>query len=105
MTIEFDTTILVALLVGAAVVAVGLLVLTNQQKKTKQLQKREAPSPSRNGKTSPPPPPSPKKTPTKSTPPRAAKMTRSLATGSGSVRTPAGRRSARLARKSLEHND
>eukprot|EP00585_Thalassiosira_rotula_P010728 CAMPEP_0196133850 /NCGR_PEP_ID=MMETSP0910-20130528/2892_1 /TAXON_ID=49265 /ORGANISM="Thalassiosira rotula, Strain GSO102" /LENGTH=102 /DNA_ID=CAMNT_0041393605 /DNA_START=98 /DNA_END=406 /DNA_ORIENTATION=+ len=102
MTIEFDTTILVALLVSAAVVAVGLLVLTNQQKKTKQPQKREALTPSRPGKTSPPPspPPSPKKTP-----PRAARMTRSLATGTGSVRTPAGRRSARIARKSLEHND
>mmetsp|Transcript_5462 Transcript_5462/g.12452 ORF Transcript_5462/g.12452 Transcript_5462/m.12452 type:complete len:95 (+) Transcript_5462:71-355(+) len=94
MAIEFDATILVALLVGAAVIAVGL-VLMNQQKVGKTPTKRAQGRPKNT--------PTPVKSPT--TPPQSPTVTKKIATGTGSVRTPAGRRSARIARKSLEHND
>ena len=47
----------------------------------------------------------PKKTPTKESPPTSPTVTRKAAKGTGSVKTPAGRRPARIARKSLEHDD
>ena len=81
----------IALLVGISVVAVGVLVMLKQQKAAKGQSKKSTPV----------------KAPKASTPVKSpnAAVTRRIAKGEGSVRTPAGRRSARLARKSLEHND
>ena len=47
----------------------------------------------------------PKKSAAPSTPPRSLAATRNVAKSEGSVATPAGRRSSRIARKTLDHND
>ena len=47
----------------------------------------------------------PKKSAAPSTPPKSPAATRKVAKSEGSVATPAGRRSARIARKTLDHND
>lgn len=73
------------MLVGAAVIAVGLVVLTRLRqtaKKTKSGAKKALKVPA--------------SSPT---------SVRNVATETGSVKTPGGRRSARIARKSLGHND
>ena len=76
----------VALLVGAAVLAVGLVVLMRQRQTSKK---------SKRGT----------KKALKVTPASSPTSEKNVATGTGSVKTPGGRRSARIARKSLEHND
>eukprot|EP00581_Thalassiosira_minuscula_P003651 CAMPEP_0183739264 /NCGR_PEP_ID=MMETSP0737-20130205/56619_1 /TAXON_ID=385413 /ORGANISM="Thalassiosira miniscula, Strain CCMP1093" /LENGTH=100 /DNA_ID=CAMNT_0025974021 /DNA_START=22 /DNA_END=324 /DNA_ORIENTATION=+ len=100
MAIELDDDILAALIVGVIVIVGGLvwsMKLGKQQKKRHQLEQKAAKTPTKQRS---------KKTLVKSTPPsKSSKVTRLVANGTGSVRTPAGRRSARLARKSLEHND
>eukprot|EP01082_Thalassiosira_pseudonana_P010386 g9273.t1 g9273 contig36:245623-246097(-) len=74
------TTVLVGLLVSLAVIALSLLYVKSTQKPTKGKKKRV---------TSPLPPASPKNL-------------RKIATSTGSVATPSGRRSARIARKKVE---
>lgn len=103
MASELDTTTLVALIVSVAVIVVGLLVLMKQQKPAKT-PKVQVPGPGRGA--APGHEPRPQKMPVKTSPlPESPALTKKVATGTGSVRTPAGRRSARLARKNLEHND
>ncbi|KAL7533967.1 hypothetical protein ACHAWF_004677, partial [Thalassiosira exigua] len=88
MAIEFNATILVPLLVGLVVVIGGLYFMRHKAAETT---KRSSRSPKASSKSSPRP--------------QSPTVTKKVATGTGSVSTPAGRRSARLARKSLEHND
>jgi hypothetical protein len=80
-TISNRTTLLkVALMVGVAVIALGLVIMKRYKSKAIKQSKK--------AKYEPPAKDSPK-------------LKKKVATGIGSVQTPSGRRSARLARKSL----
>ncbi|KAL3823613.1 hypothetical protein ACHAXA_005594 [Cyclostephanos tholiformis] len=82
MELKLDDPILVALLVGVAVIVVGLLIMKSYKSRAIANQRNKK------VKYEPPPKDSPK-------------LKKKIATGIGSVQTPSGRRSARLARKSL----
>lgn len=74
------------MLVGAAVIIVGLVIIMRQR--------QMASKPKRTAKKA-----------IKVTPAPSPTSLKSVATGTGSVKTPGGRRSARIARKSLGHDD
>ncbi len=76
----------IALLIGAAVIAVGLVVLMKQRQTGKKSKRGTKKAVKEMSASSP-------------------AIVRKVATGTGSVKTPGGRRSARIARKSLEHDD
>ncbi|KAL3795570.1 hypothetical protein ACHAW5_008765 [Stephanodiscus triporus] len=79
MELKLDTPIVVALLVGVAVIAVGLVIMKRNKAKANRNKRAKYQAPASESPI----------------------MKKKIATGIGSVQTPSGRRSARLARKSM----